>query len=91
MDTPRSLRQRCPQQTEPAFPRQALRSGLASGRVELRLHLKADGSVGQAEILSATPEGVFETAAIAAAMQWRCLPAAEAGSTVRVSFVFRAD
>lgn len=84
-------RQRCPVQVEAVFPRHAIRAGVASGRVALRLHLAADGRVEQAEVLHAEPEAVFDTAALAAAMQWRCLPPEVAGASLRVSFVFRLE
>jgi protein TonB len=86
-----ALRQRCPQQVAPDVPRRAIRAGITAGRVELRLHIAQDGAIRQAEILRAEPEGVFDTAALAAAMQWHCLPAADAGSSARVSFVFKQD
>lgn len=82
------LRQRCPQQVKPIFPRRASDDDIDHGRVLVRLHLEADGRVGSVQIVEASPRGYFEAAASAAAMQWRCLPGSEAGDSVRVPFVF---
>ncbi|MDP5240322.1 TonB family protein [Uliginosibacterium sp. 31-16] len=85
------LRQRCPQQIKPIFPRRASDDDIDHGRVLLRLHLEADGRVRSVEIVEASPRGYFEAEASAAAMQWRCLPSGEAGDAVRVPFVFNAS
>lgn len=87
----RSLPQRCPQRVLPDFPYRALRAGITEGRVELRLHLDTAGAVTTADVLRAEPAGYFETAAREAALRWHCLPAAEAGASVVVPFVFRAQ
>lgn len=85
------LAQRCPQRILPDFPLRALRAGILEGRVELRLHLNAEGMVSTTEVLRADPPGYFEAAAHEAAQHWRCLPSAEAGASVRVPFVFHAQ
>ena len=43
---------------EPVYPPQAEDQGV-SGSVLLRLHLEADGSISQSEVISSTPGGVF--------------------------------
>lgn len=43
---------------DPVYPPQAEEQGVA-GRVVVRLHLEADGSVSRTEVVSATPGGVF--------------------------------
>lgn len=42
----------------PVYPPQAEEQGVA-GRVVVRLHLEADGSISRTEVVSATPGGVF--------------------------------
>jgi len=44
--------------TEPVYPPQAEEQGV-SGRVLLRLHVEADGSISKTEVVSVTPGGVF--------------------------------
>jgi TonB family protein len=43
---------------EPVYPPQAEEQDI-SGKVLLRLHLEADGSISQADVVSVTPGGVF--------------------------------
>lgn len=43
---------------DPEYPPQAEDQGIA-GRVVIRLHLEADGSVSKTELVSASPGGVF--------------------------------
>ncbi|GAA4876039.1 TonB family protein [Ferrimonas pelagia] len=60
------------------------RSRRLPGKVELRLVVEADGTVSAAEVLSAEPEGIFESAALTAAQQWRFKPAQLNGGPVSV-------
>ncbi|PAS99005.1 MAG: hypothetical protein BSR46_10355 [Candidatus Dactylopiibacterium carminicum] len=76
---PLTLAQHCPQRTKPLFPSVALRDGIDTGRVLLRLHLAVDGSVHRVEVLEASPRGYFEAASEAATLKWRCLPPAQTG------------
>lgn len=66
----------------PEYPLSALRRGL-SGRVRLGFTVRADGSVADVAVLAASPEGVFEEAAIAAARRWRFEPRAAPVGTER--------
>ncbi|MDO6388300.1 energy transducer TonB [Uliginosibacterium sp. 31-12] len=84
----RSLAQRCPHQVKPVFPPLALEDGVETGRVTVRLHLDSEGRVREVSLVEASPQGYFEAATRRAALQWRCLPPAEAGETLRVPFEF---
>ena len=55
---------------QPRYPLMALRRK-AEGDVVLELRIEADGSVGEARVLSANPPGLFDEAAVAAASRWR--------------------
>jgi TonB family protein len=59
-----------------------------TGRVTVRLHLDSEGRVREVSLVEASPQGYFEAATRRAALQWRCLPPAEAGETLRVPFEF---
>jgi TonB family protein len=79
-------------QTAPVYPPAAL-AGRFEGLVELRATVRADGSVGEVEVLSCDhPQLGFEQASAAAVRTWRFAPAQRAGepieaaTTLRVSF-----
>lgn len=55
---------------QPRYPLMALRRKL-EGEVLLELSIRPDGSVGSARVVSATPPGLFDEAAVAAAERWR--------------------
>jgi len=80
--------------TPPAYPAAAVASG-TTGKVVLVLDIGADGVPTAAEVESADPPGVFDAAAIEAAMGWRFSPAIEDGkavpSQVRVPVEFEPD
>jgi TonB family protein len=63
---------------DPDFPSAARQSG-TSGWVDLDLTLQPDGTVSNAAVMSATPSGLFDKAAAAAARKWRYEPL-ESGS-----------
>jgi len=54
------------------------------GKVLLRLIVEADGMVGEAQVLEANPEKVFDSSAIEAARKWRFKPAILSGKAVSV-------
>ncbi len=58
----------------PEYPRAAERRGV-EGRVTVLYTVAADGSVATVEIVSATPAGVFDRAALRAVENWRFEPA----------------
>ena len=64
------------------YPKSAEAGGV-EGEVEARLLLSADGSVLQVRILSATPPGVFETAARESLTRWRFSPATFRGQRLK--------
>lgn len=57
---------------EPGYPRQALRDGM-EGFVVARLHVAANGSVGQVEIVSSSHRA-FDREVVRALSQWRFTP-----------------
>lgn len=71
---------------EPVYPQAADRKGL-SGSVRLQLRLEADGRVEALEVLSASPPGQFETAALDAFRHARFSPAMRQGRPVRALVV----
>jgi len=61
------------QRMAPVYPREAARNGV-EGFVEMEIEVRADGSVGEVEVLAAQPAHVFEDAALRAVKQWRFTP-----------------
>lgn len=74
------------QKIEPDYPADAERQKL-SGTVRLQLKLEADGRVSDIDLLSATPPGVFEDAALRAFREARFAPAQKNGRPVRALFL----
>jgi protein TonB len=68
----------------PQYPRQAARAGL-SGWVRLRIVVNPDGSVREARAIEAEPRGLFEAAAVMAAMRGRFRPRMVDGEAVESS------
>ncbi|WP_454832352.1 energy transducer TonB [Pseudoxanthomonas wuyuanensis] len=64
------------QDAQPRYPLPALR-GRIEGAVEVAFDIQPDGSVRNARMLSATPEGVFDAAALAVATRWRFEPSGQ--------------
>lgn len=60
-------------QPQPDYPRRAL-DAEREGAVRLRITIATDGSVSDAVVLYARPEGWFEAAAIAGVKRWRYQP-----------------
>jgi len=77
---------------DPVYPPQAEDQGV-SGSVLLRLHLEADGSISQTEVVSATPAGVFgdlfKKSALDSIRTLRFRPAKRNGQPVRALVEFR--
>lgn len=59
--------------SEPPYPYRARQRGI-EGQVQVRLLVRADGSVGEVQILGAEPEGVFEDAVRQTAARWSFAP-----------------
>jgi protein TonB len=68
----------------PQYPRQAARAGI-SGWVRLRIVVNPDGSVREARVVEADPRGMFEAAAVTAAMRGRFRPRMVDGAAVESS------
>jgi protein TonB len=67
--------------TEPPYPYRARRRNV-NGTVTVKLLVRADGSVGEVEILAASPPGYFEDAVRQAVPRWRFEPGRLAGEAV---------
>jgi len=68
----------------PTYPPQALARG-QSGEVRVRLMLDTDGRVADVEVLSGSPPGVFEKAAVNAVRKWRFAPVLKDGRPIDAS------
>jgi periplasmic protein TonB len=68
----------------PQYPRQAARAGI-SGWVRLRIVVNPDGSVREARAIEAEPRGLFEAAAVTAAMRGRFRPRMVDGAAVEAT------
>jgi protein TonB len=70
----------------PAYPERA-RASRAGGNVILQLIVRADGTVGDIEVLRCSrPDMGFEESAMRAVKQWRYAPATQDGLPVEVYF-----
>jgi protein TonB len=67
---------------QPAYPPQAQRSG-TKGQVVVSFTVNSDGSVGNVDIVSARPRGVFERNVQAAVKKWRFQPIAGSQQVTR--------
>lgn len=75
---PTELAAHCP---PPPYPRRAERRGL-QGTVELRIHVRPDGTVQRVEVVSTSGHQVLDDAAQTAVLDWRYAPATEDGRAV---------
>lgn len=57
-------------QVAPDYPRGAERRGV-EGKVVVEYTVQADGTVADAQVVEATPPGVFDSAAVKAVERWR--------------------
>ena len=75
-------------QEQPEFPRDALRDGIAGGRVRAKLTIDAAGSVSDVAIVEATPARVFNRAVTQALSRWKFNPGVE-GRTFVTEITFK--
>jgi TonB family protein len=75
---------------DPVFPREALRDGVASGRVVAQLSVAPDGRVTDVRIVESVPAKVFDLAARRALQSWRFEPIREP-VTAQVELLFRSE
>ena len=75
-------------QEQPEFPRDALRDGIAGGRVKAKLTINAAGGVSDVVIVEATPPRVFNRAVTQALSRWKFNPGAE-GRTFVTEVTFK--
>ena len=67
----------------PDYPKIAKKAGV-EGKVHLLVVVDEDGNVVEAEVLVATPSGIFEDAAKKAIMQWKFKPAMQRDKPIKV-------
>jgi len=72
----------------PVFPYKAREQGI-EGVVQVKLLVRADGTVGRVMIMAARPEGLFEESVLKTVPQWRFKPGVVDGQEV-TSWVVRA-
>ena len=75
-------------QPSPRYPRLAWRLGV-EGAVEVRIHVRADGSVRLVEVLESSGSRQLDEAAQKALLDWRFEPAMRAGVAVAESYEHR--
>ncbi len=75
-------------QEQPEFPRDALRDGVAAGRVKAKLTINAAGGVSDVAIVEALPARVFNRAVTQALSRWKFNPGAE-GRTFVTEITFK--
>lgn len=73
-------------QIKPPYPQRAKRLN-QEGVVEVRFLVNQDGSVSDVEILSATPEGMFEDSVLKTLPRWKFSPGKKDGQLVRTRVV----
>lgn len=74
----------------PEYPRGAERRQL-EGHVVVRYNVDEAGKIVDAEVVEATPSGVFETSVLRALEAWEYAPAAEVSSGLEQQFNFGFD
>lgn len=77
-------------QIAPLFPREQAAKGV-QGSVTLRFEVRQDGSVGNVQVLNATPRGAFEAAAIRAVQRWRYRPTEQAPVVQTITLDFNLE
>lgn len=68
----------------PIYPPQALARG-QSGEVRVRITVGTDGRVTEVQVLSASPPGVFDQAAVSAVRKWRFEPVMQDGRAIEAN------
>ncbi len=74
----------------PQYPRQAARDGI-EGWVKIEFTVNADGTVRNARVVEAKPRGVFDSAAVTAALKWKFKPRVVDGKPVDQRGVVQID
>ena len=65
------------EKVDPIYPKEAIRAGVAKGKVLARLSVDEQGIVTDVRILEADPPGVFNKEVIRALMRWKFRPEGE--------------
>ena len=74
----------------PRYPPRAL-EGEKEGKVELSITINPDGSVGEVRVVSASPAGYFEDAAVTAVKKWRYRATGRTIADARVEVTFKLE
>lgn len=72
---------------QPDYPQMAVKAGV-EGRVILNIVVDERGDVLEATVVTASPPGIFEDAAIAAMMQWKFKPAKQRDLAIKVRLAY---
>lgn len=78
------------QRIAPQYPRQAAREGI-EGYVKVQFIVKVDGTVREAKVIESRPRGVFDAAAVSAALKWKFKPRVIDGKPVEQRGVQQID
>lgn len=78
------------QRIAPQYPRQAARDGV-TGYVKIEFTVNPDGSVKDARVIEGKPRGVFDAAAITAALKWKFKPKVLDGQPVAQKGIVQVD
>lgn len=78
------------QRIAPQYPRKAATDGI-EGYVKLQFIVNSDGTVREAKVVEAKPRGIFDAAAIAAALRWKFKPKVVDGKPVEQKGVQTID
>jgi len=65
------------EKVDPIYPKEAIRAGVAKGRVMARLSVDEQGLVTDVKIMEADPPGVFNKEVVRALMRWKFRPEGE--------------
>jgi TonB family protein len=75
---------------QPEFPREAMRAGIESGSVRVKLTIAANGDVSNVAILAANPPRVFDRSVKASLARWKFNPGSEGrGYETEVAFALQ--
>ena len=67
---------------EPSYPSDALEKNI-KGHVKLTFTVNANGSTDNIEVIESIPEGIFDSASIAALKKWKYIPQCKNGKAIK--------
>ncbi len=77
-------------QVKPDYPSIARKAGV-EGKVLLQIVIDEEGNVIKADVVFASPAGIFEDAAIKAIMQWKYKPAKQRDKAIKVAMGYTME